>query len=113
MTEIKVGDKYEYADTIIEVLHVGNERVFIRRQGGSETSLPIAFVETLPKVEPFFEVGKTYRHADHGDVFEVRSVDAIGDRRMAFGRASWPDEDQQHVTTRRNFDGYEEVKDSE
>jgi hypothetical protein len=113
VTEVKVGDKYEYVDGIAEVLCVGEFKAFVKLADGEEGVWYLFGFGSLKKVEPFFEVGKTYRHADHGDVFEVRCVDAIGDRRIAFGRSSWPDEDQQHFSTRRNFDGYEEVKDSE
>lgn len=91
MVDIKVGDKYDlgYRD-VWEVAYVGKQLVVLTR-GEDEKTYLISSMSRYNKIEPFFEVGKTYRNPQWpNSTFNVHYVGFIGatrgNKRYAAGR---------------------------
>jgi hypothetical protein len=111
MVEIKAGDRVvcEVDQKTYDVLAVEGESLWIRdplKIGAPFT----VHAEYFTKVEPFFEVGKTYRNAtfymDGYQHFEVLGVHERNGSKVAFG---WRGHKAQEWDYNHSFDGWEEV----
>lgn len=118
MVEIKPGDEYRANEgeprLEFKVLFVGNTRIFIRYTQGSlgvENSLSKAHInEFYTKIEPWFEVGKTYRNAtmyrNGYQDFECLGVFERNGFKVAFG---WRGDRYNNWDWFDTFDGWQEV----
>lgn len=104
--EFKVGDKVKNSDGgVSEIKYLVTQpdgRRFAVLEQGENTDLPghqlwaPAFPSGYTKIEPFFEVGKTYVARSGANTFECLYVGEEFGGQIAFGKHTRPGEDPYH-----------------